>query len=243
MNFSIIETGSGGNCYGIDDGISKLMIECGSNFKKIEKGFNYELNQLAGVIASHHHGDHCKAIPQLIKNTSLRYYLNHYTATKLKVTDNRKVKIFQKQYDFQYHPVNIGSWSVVAFDLPHMNSDLTQCPCLGFVCTSGSTRVLYMSDFMYSPKQVPGVTHLIISANYDMDLLRDNIDNGSIDQWQQSRILNSHASLDTVKDFIGSMDRSRLERIYLVHLSGRNADRERFREEIINITGVPVEAY
>jgi phosphoribosyl 1,2-cyclic phosphodiesterase len=47
-------------------------------------------------------------------------------------------------------------------------------------------------------------------------------------------------SLKTATEFFLEMDLSRLERIYLVHLSQNNSDPQKFQREISEVTGVEV---
>jgi phosphoribosyl 1,2-cyclic phosphodiesterase len=50
-----LASGSGGNCYKIDDGKSSLLIEAGLPIKKIKQGLNYKLSEIEGCLISHEH--------------------------------------------------------------------------------------------------------------------------------------------------------------------------------------------
>ncbi|EDO0821657.1 MBL fold metallo-hydrolase, partial [Listeria monocytogenes] len=54
------------------------------------------------------------------------------------------------------------------------------------------------------------------------------------------RVLQSHFSLENVKDFLKANDLSQLREIHLLHISEKNGDKERFKKEIQAMTGVPV---
>lgn len=53
----------------------------------------------------------------------------------------------------------------------------------------------------------------------------------------RQRVIENHMSLDRVKAMLSANDLSRVEEIWLLHLSDGNADAERFRKEIFWLTG------
>jgi len=53
----------------------------------------------------------------------------------------------------------------------------------------------------------------------------------------KKRILKSHFSLENVKEFLKANDLSRVQEIWLLHLSDGNSDAERFKREIQELTG------
>ena len=55
INFKSISSGSTGNCYVVDDGKTKLMLECGIPFKKIEEGTRFKVREIKGCLLSHEH--------------------------------------------------------------------------------------------------------------------------------------------------------------------------------------------
>jgi len=126
--------------------------------------------------------------------------------------------------------VNHGAWVFKSFEAAH------DVFCLGFLISIDNYRILYLSDSAYSKYTFPGITHMMIGVNYDSDLLKES----NIDQDQKRRIMQSHASLKTICDFLKVNDLSKLQEVYLLHLSERNADPEKIKREIKEIVGVPV---
>lgn len=55
MKIKVIASGSKGNCYLIDDGETKLLIECGIPFKQIQIGCDFKLSSVAACLVSHEH--------------------------------------------------------------------------------------------------------------------------------------------------------------------------------------------
>ena len=52
--------------------------------------------------------------------------------------------------------------------------------------------------------------------------------------------MTSHFSLENVKDFLRANDLSRVQEVWLLHLSDGNSDAERFKKEIMEVVGRPV---
>lgn len=149
--------------------------------------------------------------------------ITHYRARSFPVSQGK------------YLDTRIGEWVVTPFGLIHDTS------CLGFVISIDKERLVYITDSMYNPyKLPPGTTHLMVSANYDLDILNENIDSGYVAGAAKSRLLHSHSSLETVKDMLKANDLSSLREIILIHGSDRNLDKEQAKREIQEICGVPV---
>jgi phosphoribosyl 1,2-cyclic phosphodiesterase len=53
----------------------------------------------------------------------------------------------------------------------------------------------------------------------------------------KNRIIRSHMSLETLKDMLRANDLSKVEAIYLLHLSDGNSDAVRFKREVQELTG------
>jgi len=50
-----LASGSTGNCYLVNDGESKLLLEAGIPFKKIQQKLDWTISELSGVLVSHEH--------------------------------------------------------------------------------------------------------------------------------------------------------------------------------------------
>jgi len=55
MKINILQSGSSGNCYIIDDGQTKLMIEAGLPIKEIKKKGGVNIHELSACLISHEH--------------------------------------------------------------------------------------------------------------------------------------------------------------------------------------------
>ena len=110
---------------------------------------------------------------------------------------------------------------------------------LGYLIYSTITKdkLLFATDTYYIPNRFINLNYIMIECNYCEEILRENLINGTINGTLAKRLRQSHFSLENVKDFLKANDLSRVQEIYLLHLSGKNADRKLFKEEIQRLTG------
>jgi phosphoribosyl 1,2-cyclic phosphodiesterase len=225
-----LASGSSGNCYWVSDGQTQLLIECGLPIKQIRKGLGYGLSYVDSCLLSHSHKDHSKAVADMI-TAGVKVHASEATWLALALD----ASVLSPSYSLVVNPdkrYEVGTWIVQPFDVKH---DVPGS--LGFVCDSGNERLVYITDTPYCKYHFDNVTHLMIEANYSLDLLQENRSSGEIDRSVTNRVLDSHMSIDAVKRFLSAHDLSRIVEVWLLHLSAANADRERFRLEIQQHTG------
>ena len=64
-----------------------------------------------------------------------------------------------------------------------------------------------------------------------------HVEAGLVPKELKSRILKSHFSLENVKRFLQANDLSKVQEIWLLHLSDGNSDEKRFKREVQELTG------
>jgi len=127
----------------------------------------------------------------------------------------------------------LGTWTVLPFETQHD----AQEP-LGFLLANGQgEKLLYATDTYYIKYRFPGLTHLMVECNYSKDILEANVENGLVPGEMRERIIRSHFSLEHVKEFLKANDLSKVQEIWLIHLSDNNSDQERFKREVQALTG------
>lgn len=230
MEIQIIGTGSTGNAYKIEDGQTELLLDAGLPIKRIQEALKFKLTSLEGCLVTHRHGDHSKAVKDLIKK-GIDVYSNTDTLQHTGVLENHRAHQVTagKQFD-------IGTFKIVPFEAVH------DVPCLGFIIYSTVTKekLLYLTDSMYSPVQVPGITHMILEVNYVSEIATENVENGVINRAYKNRVINTHMSLDTAIALLKTYDISKLQQVYICHLSDNNSDEAGIKEAIQKATGVQV---
>lgn len=224
-----LASGSRGNCYWVTDGSTPLLLEAGIRFQDIRKGTGFRVSEIAGVLISHEHQDHSKAVRDVMK-AGIDCYMSAGTAEALGISGHR-LHIIQARQQFQ-----LGSWAVLPFETQHDAAEP-----LGFLLANQyGEKLLYATDTYYIRYRFRGLTHIAVECNYSMDILRANIEAGLVEPALKKRILKSHFSLEHVKEFLKANDLSQVKEIWLLHLSDRNSDAELFKREIMELTGKPV---
>jgi len=154
-------------------------------------------------------------------------YMSQGTAEALEVSGHR-VHIIKARQQFR-----IGTWTILPFDTQHD----AQEP-LGFLLANqAGDKLLYATDTYYIKYKFRGLTHIMIECNYAADILKTNVKAGLVEQALKNRILKSHFSLENVKNFLKANDLSKIQEIWLLHMSDGNSDEARFKREIQELTG------
>jgi phosphoribosyl 1,2-cyclic phosphodiesterase len=94
-----------------------------------------------------------------------------------------------------------------------------------------------LTDTYYCRYRFSGLTHIMVECNYALDIVNRRVEEGKLHPAQKRRLLRSHFGLEHVKDFLNANDLSRLQEVWLLHLSDGNSDAERFKREIQEIAG------
>lgn len=225
IEITALASGSRGNCYRVTDHETPLLLECGIPLQQIKQGLGFRLSEIAGVLVSHSHKDHSRGVADAMK-AGINCWMSAETAEALGVSGHR-VKIIRALEQFV-----IGSWRVLPFETVH------DVPGLGFLLANqAGDKLLFLTDTMYCPYRFSGLTHVLIEANYSLDILRENVTCGAVDIHLKNRVMRSHMSLETAKGFLNANDLSKVREIWLIHLSEANSHAERFKRVIQELTG------
>ncbi|GIO40196.1 MBL fold metallo-hydrolase [Paenibacillus antibioticophila] len=226
---------SAGNAYRITDGHTPLLLECGLRFKDLQRRLNYQLSNMAGCLLTHNHQDHCKSALDMMQS-GIDVYASAGTLVAAGLSGHRAIPIqARKQF-------TLGTWTVLPFEVEH---DVDEP--LGFLLANrAGEKLLFATDTYYIRYKFSGLTHLLIECNYSEGIVERNIletkdENVRRDLIiRRKRLRRSHFSLENMKDFLRESDMSRVEEIWLIHLSDSNSDAELFKREIQALTGCPV---
>lgn len=226
IEIKALATGSKGNCYYVTDGSTPILLECGIRFRDIQKALNFKTSNLFGCLVTHEHKDHCGGIKDVLK-AGINTYMSAGTAEAIDVEHHRIKKVEAKK-QFQ-----LGTWTILPFDVQHDVSE----PYGFLLANQQGEKLLFATDTFYIKYKFPGLTHIMVEANYSMDILNKNIAAGTVPIVMKKRLMKSHFSLENVKEFFKANDLSKVEEIWLLHLSDNNSDEELFKREIQELTG------
>lgn len=228
MILKCLQSSSSGNCYILQSDEDILLLECGVNFLEIKKALNFNLSNVNAMLLSHEHNDHSKSVKEIMKS-GIDVYMSKPTADALNLSGHR-LNIVEPQKQF-----SVGSFTIMPFEVQH-DAALP----LGYLIQEEKTksRTLFLTDSYYSKYRFPGLNYIMIECNYIKDTLDQNIANGYVDEAMKPRLLQSHFSLEHVKDFLRANDLSQCRKVILLHLSDRNSDARRMIQEIEDMTGI-----
>ncbi|MDT2383517.1 MBL fold metallo-hydrolase [Enterococcus avium] len=231
-------SGSSGNGYLIDDGITQLIIEAGVQYKKVQESMRFDFSRVVGCLISHEHRDHCKYVKPLIDQVSLEVFATHGTINAMFDDDFLKLK---RHHGYQFTELGykstrkIGTWYVTPFQTEHDAAEPS-----GFLIDNISgDRLVFITDSYYVKYKFPNVTHMMVEANYSKDVIDENMTDG-FELKRKTRLLESHFDFNQTKEFIKANKSNCLQEVWLLHLSDSNSIEKQFKEETQQIVGVPV---
>lgn len=228
IDFRPYSSSSKGNLYIVDDGRTRLMIECGLPWKEIRQALEFRTSEIQGILLSHAHKDHSRAAGDAAK-AGLDIYASRATLDTLGLSGHRFHAISPRV------PFDLGSWDVLPFETVHEGEEGDT---LGFlVANKEKERLLFLTDSCYCRYRFKNLTVIAIECNYADDILAENTRVGAVDRSLRKRIRGSHMSLETAKEMLLANDLSQVREIWLLHLSDSNSDAERFKREVREITG------
>lgn len=233
MILKVLASSSKGNCYVLESPTGSLLIEAGIPWKQILLGLNYDISKVVGCLITHEHKDHSKAVVEVMK-AGIDVYTSVGTVEELKI-DNWAVHSYRLDFIKSKEQFKIKDFSILPFDTEHD----ARKP-LGFFIKYEPTgeNLLFITDSYYSKYKFKGLNYILIECNYIKETLDANIEAGYINGEMKPRLLQSHFSLENVKEFLKANDLSQCREIVLLHLSDRNSDSEQMIREIEKLTGI-----
>lgn len=228
MKLKVLGSSSNGNCYVLESPTGSLLLDCGLPWKEIQKGLDFDLRGVVGCIISHSHKDHSKATMDVMK-AGIDCYMSANTAEEL------GVEFYYKSHKLLETQFQVGNFVILPFPTEH------DCPgSLGFLIQyrPAGEKVLFLTDSYYCKYTFKDLNYILIECNYIKETLDANIAAGLIDERMKPRLLQSHFSLEHVKEFLQANDLSQCREIILLHLSSQNSDATRMIREIKEATGI-----
>ena len=217
MKFEALASSSSGNAYIVSDRDTRILLECGVPHKKLQKLSGFSLSEFKACLVTHEHKDHAKSVEELI-NRGMDVYMSYGTAQALE-TDLAKLIEDMEQF-------NIGSLDIVPFATFHDAKEP-----LGFLIKSrvDGDVLAFATDTVNLRYQFPGLNILAIEANYDKAILARC---EKLPDKVRHRIENSHMEIDTLCDYLRSLDLSVCREIHLLHLSDATSHEEKFINKV-----------
>ena len=230
MRFEALASSSAGNAYVVSDEETRILLECGISHSKLQKLSGFKLSEFRACLVSHEHKDHAKAAQELIQR-GMEVYMSQGTAEALFVEADSSLKNAGGEIDAvqkiesmeQFH---VGSLDIVPFATFHDAREP-----LGFLIKSriDGDVLAFATDTVNLRYKFPGLNILAIEANYDKNILERC---EKMPEKVRYRITNSHMEIDTLCDYLRSLDLSQCRQIHLLHLSDATSHEGHFINKV-----------
>lgn len=223
IQFICLGSGSSGNCFYLGTERCGLLIDAGiaaRTIKKHLKEVGIDIEKLRGVLVTHDHADHIKALGSLgeklhipIYTTSLVHQgiARSYCMTERLITSARTIEKEQ--------PFELGDFCIECFEVPHDGTDN-----VGYCIQIGQTTFTFLTDLgeitPTAARYIDRANYLIIEANYDTDMLHM----GPYPRHLKERIASStgHMSNADTARYLAHHLPPHVHHIWLCHLSKDN---------------------
>lgn len=217
VNFTILGSGSGGNCAYLETDDVRLLIDAGFSGRQIRNrlaGIGRSPETLTGILLTHEHSDHTQGLGMIAAKLNIPLYCNRLTREA--VENQFKVpfdcRIFTTGASFEIGDVEIGTFSV-----PHDAYDP-----VGFLIQTNGGNIGFLTDLGHATRavidRVKPSNVLVLETNYDLKLLQEDTKRPwSIKQRIMSR--HGHLSNDAAAEVLEQVASDSLRHVYCGHLS------------------------
>lgn len=217
MKFCLLASGSSGNCLYIEEGDTRILLDCGISCKQVLlrlREIGVDPATLSAICLTHDHSDHVGGLPVLLRKHPLPVYATEGTCSGVECrleAGNVEWNVFAPGNPFQ-----IGTLTFEPFAIPHDAGDP-----VGFVVHNASRRLGIATDLGHVPAMVAHhlrTCHaLVLETNHDVEMLRKSDRAWSL----KERIMGRHGHLSNEQgaEALEALLPGVLQTLVLAHLS------------------------
>lgn len=217
VSFTILGSGSGGNCAYLETDDVRILIDAGFSGRQIRQrlaSIGRSPETLTGILLTHEHSDHTQGLAMIAAKLDIPLYCNRLTReaveNQFKVQFN--CRIFTTGAAFE-----VGDVHVETFSVPHDAYDP-----VGFLIHTTDGKIGFLTDLGHATKAVVDRVRpsnvLVLETNYDLKMLQDDTRR----PWSiKQRILSRHGHLSNTAaaDVLEQVASDALQQVYCGHLS------------------------
>ncbi len=217
VQFTILGSGSGGNCAYLETAEVRLLIDAGFSGKQIRQklaSISRTPETLSGILITHEHSDHISGLVGLATKLNLPIYCNRQTREAIEAA--LQIKINAQLFDTG-NSFEIGDVQIDTFSIPHDAIDP-----VGFLLRTTVGQIGFLTDLGHCTKliieRIRTANILVLETNHDVQMLQDDPKRS----WSlKQRILSRHGHLsnEAAADVVEQMVSAELRQLYLGHLS------------------------
>lgn len=231
VKFTILASGSAGNCAYLETPKARILIDAGISGLQIRKrleSVGASLGRIDAILITHDHDDHVAGLNGALAKFDIPVYCNRLTKEVIdsKLKDKRvDGRIFTTGHSF-----DIGDIHVTTFPVPHDAQDT-----VGFFLQTPGGNLGFLTDLGHATKlaleRVRAANVLVMESNHDVKMLMEDPRR----PWQlKQRILSRHGHLsnESAADAVEQIASADLRHLFLGHLS-RDCNRPEIALEVM----------
>ena len=217
IDVKVIASGSSGNCTILTSGSTTLLLDAGIKFGTIQQALNF--NNPTAVLITHEHSDHANkpAIREFLKR-GVEILMTRGTAKALELEPRHNLYICSESVG-----AVIGGCFVTCKLVQHDTDEP-----VSFTVCDGDDELAYITDTGWLELEPRTMTKLLVETNHDADVLL----NSQINKRLKERIAKNHLSISQVVGELKEVELPRLKEIWLMHISRRHGDGEKFKRQV-----------
>ncbi len=217
MRFTILGSGSKGNATLVEQGTTRLLVDCGFSVVETERRLGRvgcHPGAIDALLLTHEHGDHIRGAGAFARKHGVPVYLTRGTARAVEAYADIDSKFIDSDARFAVKDVEVQ-----AYPVPHDAHE----PCQ-YVFSDGRAQIGMLSDAgRLTPRMIAclhGCDALLLESNHDLDMLLASGYPHSL----KRRISGGYGHLnnDQACELLRQVDCSRLTHIVAIHLSENN---------------------
>ena len=217
VQFTILGSGSSGNCAYIETDQSRVLVDAGFSPRQIRLRLGTigrVPENLSAILITHEHSDHIAGLIGIAQKLNIPIYCNRDTkdAFEFQLKTKFNCNLFETGASFE-----IGDVQVDTFSIPHDAQDP-----VGYLLRTAAGNIGFATDLGHMTKLVldrlRAANVLVLESNHDVKMLQDCPRR----TWSlKQRILGRHGHLSNEDAAEGAAEimSSDLHRLYLAHLS------------------------
>jgi phosphoribosyl 1,2-cyclic phosphodiesterase len=217
VQFTILGSGSSGNCAYLETSETRLLIDAGLSARQIRQRLltiGRTPESLSGILITHEHSDHIQGLAVLATKLQVPVYCNRLTREAIEIQLQARLhsRLFTTGATF-----DVGDIVVDTFSVPHDAYDP-----VGFLLHTQTGKIGFLTDLGHATKlvieRIRSSNVLLLETNHDLKLLQEDMKRPwSVKQRIASR--HGHLSNDGAAQVAEQIVSAELHRIYLGHLS------------------------
>lgn len=210
ISLKVIGSSSKGNAYLLDNGTTKILLDCGA-----KQVINEDLSNVSGILLTHEHGDHIGQIGKIKDYFNGKYYSHKEVLDILPVIDSQKVEV-KAGVKFE-----IGTFSCIGFELMH---DVT---CYGYLIKDNISgyKLLYITDTGAINYKFKDIDCFLVESNcFESDL--------TYEDYKEIRLYDTHLSCEQTANFLKENVNHNTKIVLLAHISHSEENYKRHEQFI-----------